>query len=304
MSLHSTSYIGRFAPSPSGPLHIGSLVTALASWLDARAHGGQWLVRMEDVDTPRTVPGAAEAILQALQVCGLPWDGEVMIQSQRSMAYQTAFDHLDFQHLIYPCGCTRREIADSLTRLHGPTGAHERHATLTYPGTCRHGLHGKPARAWRIRVPDMAVTFTDRWQDLQTQALAELVGDFILKRADGLWAYQLAVVVDDAEQGITHIVRGADLLDSTPRQIWLQQQLGYPTPSYMHVPLVCNAIGEKLSKQTEANPLDLQNPLDELQRALQFLGLPGEGDDISQVLATAIVGWRQRWINASEKLPK
>ncbi|WP_424194917.1 tRNA glutamyl-Q(34) synthetase GluQRS [Ampullimonas aquatilis] len=303
MSRHATSYIGRFAPSPSGPLHIGSLVTALASWLDARAHCGQWLVRMEDVDTPRTVPGAAETILQALQVCGLHWDGEVTVQSQRGMAYQAAFDYLNSQHLTYACACTRKEIADSLTQLHGPAGAHERHATLTYPGTCRNGLQGKTARAWRIRVPDISVQSTDRWQGLQTQALADVVGDFILKRADGLWAYQLAVVVDDTEQGITHIVRGADLLDSTPRQIWLQQQLGYPAPSYMHVPLVCNAIGEKLSKQTGANPLDLQNPLSELQRALQFLGLPGEGNDISQVLATAIIHWRQRWIIVPGKLP-
>lgn len=295
MQVHAPTYIGRFAPSPSGPLHIGSLVTALASWLDARAHGGQWLVRMEDVDTPRTVPGAAEAILQALQGCGLQWDGTVMVQSQRGTAYQTAFDYLNYQHLVYPCGCTRKEIADSLTQLHGSAGGHEGHATLTYPGTCRQGLQGKTARAWRIRVPPINLAFNDRWQGLQTQALAAVVGDFILKRADGLWAYQLAVVVDDAEQGITHIVRGADLLDSTPRQIWLQQQLGYPTPSYMHVPVVCNEQGEKLSKQTGAAALNLQNPLSELQRALQFLGLPCEGNEIAQVLASAIRHWQVRW---------
>ncbi|MEX3919245.1 tRNA glutamyl-Q(34) synthetase GluQRS, partial [Paraburkholderia sp. BR10872] len=242
-------YRGRFAPSPTGPLHFGSLVSALASWLDARAHGGAWLVRVEDIDGPRTVPGAAEDILATLVAFGFHADEPPEWQSRRTGLYRAALDRLIASGDVYPCGCTRKEIADSQLR------AHQRNTTLIYPGTCRDGLHGKPARAWRLRVPDedavdepagaaanpALIRFDDRWQGPQHQNLATEVGDFVLLRADGQWAYQLAVVVDDADQRITHVVRGADLLDSTARQIWLQQCLGVPTPAYLHMPVVTNA---------------------------------------------------------------
>ncbi|WP_017774346.1 tRNA glutamyl-Q(34) synthetase GluQRS [Paraburkholderia kururiensis] len=276
------AYRGRFAPSPTGPLHFGSLVAALASWADARAHGGAWLVRIEDVDGPRTVPGAADDILDTLAQFGMRADEPPVWQSQRTARYLQAFDQLQAAGLVYPCGCTRKEIADS--QLH----THTRHTTLIYPGTCRQGLHGKTPRAWRLRVPDGApsvaneknmaddpavISFVDRWQGLQTQNLATEVGDFVLLRADGQWAYQLAVVVDDADAGITHIVRGADLLDSTARQIYLQRCLGMPTPAYLHVPVVTNDEGEKLSKQTGATALDASRPLDALHAAANHLGL-------------------------------
>jgi glutamyl-Q tRNA(Asp) synthetase len=263
-------YRGRFAPSPTGPLHFGSLVGALASFLDARAHRGAWLVRIEDIDGPRTVPGADEQVLATLARFGMHADEPPVWQSERTAHYERAFDALDAAGLVYPCGCTRKEIADSLLN------AHARHTTLAYPGTCRDGLAGKPARAWRLRVPDgdaAIVTFIDRWQGKQTQNLATEVGDFVLKRADGQWAYQLAVVVDDADAGITHVVRGADLLDSTARQIHLQRCLGMPTPEYLHVPVVVNAEGEKLSKQTGAAALDTGDPLAALDAAARHLGI-------------------------------
>ena len=264
-----TSYIGRFAPSPTGPMHRGSLIAAMASFLDARAHGGQWLVRIEDIDEARTVPGAAEAILECLVVYGMRWDGAVVWQSRRKHLYQEAFERLGGH--VYPCGCTRREITDSRIGIASDGAA-------VYPGTCRNGLApGKAARAYRLRVPDDAsecISFEDRWVGSVTQHLAAEVGDFVLKRADGFWAYQLAVVVDDAEQGITHVVRGADLLDSTPRQIFLQRLLEVPTPRYLHVPVLTNELGEKLSKQTGALALDLSRPLEELIAAARFLRLP------------------------------
>lgn len=263
-----STYIGRFAPSPTGPLHKGSLVAALASYLDAKAHGGQWLVRIEDVDEARTVPGAAESILECLRAFGMQWDGEVVWQSQRKDLYEAAFARLGTH--AYACGCTRREIADSRIGIASDGAA-------VYPGTCRMGLApGKSARAWRLRVPEHAsarTSFEDRWMGTVTQNLATEAGDFVLKRADGFWAYQLAVVVDDADQDVTHVVRGADLLDSTPRQIYLQRLLGVPTPRYLHVPLVTNAEGEKLSKQTGAQALDMARPLDELTAAARFLQL-------------------------------
>jgi glutamyl-Q tRNA(Asp) synthetase len=264
------SYRGRFAPSPTGPLHFGSLVSALASWLDARAHDGTWLVRIEDIDRPRTVPGAADDILATLARFGMHADEQPVWQSQRTARYEQALEQLKSTGLIYPCGCTRKEIADSL--LH----AHARNTTLAYPGTCRNGLNGKPARAWRLRVPDgdaATITFKDRWQGEQTQNLATEVGDFVLKRADDQWAYQLAVVVDDANAEITHIVRGADLMDSTARQIYLQRCLGVPTPQYLHVPVVTNEDGEKLSKQNGATALDTDRPLAALNAAARHLGL-------------------------------
>ncbi len=271
-------YIGRFAPSPTGPLHAGSLVAALASWLDARAHGGQWLVRIEDVDTPRCVTGADQLILQQLATCGLVPDAPVMWQSQRSEAYQTALDALIAKGWAYPCGCSRKEIEDAQA-LMGHT--RERHQAAVYPGTCRNGLNGKTARAWRLNVQRVIddlklatpLTWHDRLLGTQQQDVAKEVGDFVLRRADGLWAYQLAVVVDDAEQGITHIVRGADLTDNTARQIVLQHALGLSTPSYMHTPLVLGENGEKLSKQNGAEALDLSDPLQALNRAAQSLKL-------------------------------
>ena len=248
----AAAYRGRFAPSPTGPLHLGSLVAALASWLDARAHGGAWLVRIEDLDTPREAPGAAQAILSALTAYGLVHDGEIVHQSTRHALYRTAFTRLKEAGMIYPCGCTRREIADSLPY----PGARGRETV--YPGTCRQGLAaGRQARAWRVRIGNTPVAFEDRAAGRVVQNLAADSGDIVLLRADGQWAYQLAVVVDDADQGITHVVRGADLIDSTARQIYLQQQLGLPQPSYLHVPVVNNDAGDKLSKQSGAQALDL-----------------------------------------------
>jgi len=257
-------YIGRFAPSPTGPLHFGSLVAALASWLDAKHAGGAWLLRMEDLDRPRVVAGAADAILRQLESFGLRWDGAVEYQSRRSDLYREALERLSA--FTYPCACTRKELEDSALAIDG---------SRIYPGTCRNGLAaGKSARALRLRTGDEPVRFTDRVQGEIAQAVESAVGDFVLRRADGLYAYQLAVVVDDAAQGITDVVRGADLLDSTARQIFLQRLLGVRTPQYLHTPVATNDAGEKLSKQThapDARPEDLP-------RALKFLGLPAPAD--------------------------
>lgn len=264
-------YVGRFAPSPTGPLHAGSLVAALASWLDARAHGGTWLIRIEDIDEGRSVPGAAEEILDLLARLGMTSDREVVWQSRRKHLYQAAYDRLAGH--VYPCGCNRREIADSRLGV-APDGA------AIYPGTCRHGLApGRSPRSLRLRVPeagDDAIAFRDRFAGVVSQRLASESGDIVLKRADGYWAYQLAVVVDDADQGVTDVVRGADLLDSTPRQIFLQRLLHVPTPRYLHVPVVRNENGEKLSKQTGAlavRPDDAAGAAAALRRAAGFLGL-------------------------------
>jgi len=257
-------YRGRFAPSPTGPLHFGSLVAAVGSFLEARARGGAWLVRMEDLDPPRTAPGAAEDILRTLQACGMTWDGEVVHQSARSDAYHSALHRLRDKGLVYPCACSRREIADSaVAGVEGPI----------YPGTCRTGLPpGKAARALRINTRGGAVAFDDALQGRIAHDLEKESGDFVLYRADDVYAYQLAVVVDDAEQGITDIVRGADLLGSTPRQLHLQKLLGLPQPSYAHLPVAVNTAGEKLSKQTFAAPVDAAKPLPALAAALSFLG--------------------------------
>jgi glutamyl-Q tRNA(Asp) synthetase len=294
MADRKSKYTGRFAPSPSGPLHAGSLVAAMASYLDAQAHQGRWLLRIEDIDETRTVPGATEAIMQALAIFGMQHDGEVVVQSRRKHLYQAAFDRLAAH--AYPCGCTRREIADSRLGIAADGAA-------IYPGTCRNGLSaGKTARSLRLRVPDAgradeAIAFDDRWLGPLTQHLASEVGDFVLKRADGFWAYQLAVVVDDADQGITHVVRGTDLLESTARQIYLQRLLGLSTPTYMHVPVVVNEIGEKLSKQTGAQALDLDNPLSELLRAARFLQLRiDHADTLAEFWQKAIADWTMRFV--------
>ena len=280
-------YVGRFAPSPTGPLHAGSLVAALASWLDAHAHEGRWLVRIEDVDQPRCSPEATNTILAQLQAHGLVPDAPPVLQSERDALYQQALDQLLAAGLAYPCACSRKEIAQVLaTQGQGQ----QRHGELVYPGTCRPengGLHGREARAWRLHVaaclqrdglPAGALT---HWQDRrlgpQSQRVAEAVGDFVLRRADGLWAYQLAVVVDDAAQGITDVVRGEDLTDNTARQIVLQRALGLPTPRYLHTPLVLGANGEKLSKQNAALPLPeggAAQCVANLQAAAVALGLP------------------------------
>jgi glutamyl-Q tRNA(Asp) synthetase len=255
---------GRFAPSPTGPLHFGSLVAAVGSYLSARAQGGEWLVRMEDLDPPREVKGAADDILRTLEAYGFEWDGAVLYQSRRRDAYESAIDILRHQGALYACGCTRKEIADS--SVHGIEG-------LVYPGTCRAGLAaGRQARALRVRTDQVEIEFEDRVQGRQHSSLERDIGDFVVRRADGLFAYQLAVAVDDAEQGITEVVRGADLLASTPRQIHLQQLLGVPTPGYLHLPAALNDRGEKLSKQTLAEPLPLRDPVSVLWRVLEFLG--------------------------------
>jgi glutamyl-Q tRNA(Asp) synthetase len=287
-------YRGRFAPSPTGPLHAGSLVAALASWLDARAHGGTWLVRMEDVDMPRCVPGADELILGQLALCGLVSDEPVVWQSVRSDLYQHALDALIVNGQAYPCACSRKDIETALL-VRGLS--RERHQTAVYPGTCRPergGLHGKPARAWRFAVNAIqaSVKWTDQRLGPQTQDVTTEVGDFVLRRADGLWAYQLAVVVDDAEQGITHVVRGEDLTDNTARQILLQRALGLPTPTYLHTPLVLGTNGEKLSKQNGAQALDLSHPLAALEQAAQVLGLPAAKADMP---AQALEAWTRAW---------
>ena len=268
-------YVGRFAPSPTGALHFGSLVAALASWLDARGADGRWLVRIEDLDVPRTQPGAADDILRTLHELGLEWDGPVVYQSSRVHMYQAALARLSDK--TYWCACTRREIADSSLGL-AADGAQ------IYPGTCRAGMApGKERRALRLRTSPEEITFADRVQGRSGQVLERDVGDFVLYRADGQFAYQLAVVVDDAAQGVTDVVRGADLLDSTARQIYLQRLLGYPPLRYLHIPAAVNAAGEKLSKQTGAMPVD---PKAGLRRALAFLGQP-ETDD----LAEAVKNW-------------
>lgn len=280
----ATRYRGRFAPSPSGPLHNGSLLAAMASFLDARAHKGQWLLRIEDIDTPRVVPHAARYIMQQLTALGMQWDNEPVWQSQRLALYQQVFDRLRARRLVYGCACTRQELPPQ-----GP-----------YPGTCSQGLpEGRQPRSWRLRVPEGTEQFEDRWDGPQTQNVAEEIGDFIIRRADGIWAYQLVVVIDDGEQGITDIVRGADLLDSTARQRTLARLLGYPLPRVMHVPLLCDDMGRKLSKQNHAAAMDLTRPLETLNLAWRGLGFaPLDAPDIASFWAAAIPRWAQRFLQA------
>ena len=284
-------YRGRFAPSPTGPLHFGSLVAALGSYLEAKFNGGDWLVRIEDLDWQREAPGAATGILKTLEQLGMEWDGEVVYQSDRTHIYQEALSILQTMNLIYPCTCSRKEIADSsIVSSQG----------LIYPGTCRN-KHTHPslseAHALRICTHDDPIEFTDMLNGIHSQRLLREIGDFVLRRADGMFAYQLAVVVDDAQQHITHVVRGADLLSSTPRQIYLQQLLGYSTPQYLHLPIVTNAMGEKLSKQTHAAPIDVTNGLQQLVDAVRFMGQtpPAEITEgsISSFWQWAFKNWQQ-----------
>jgi glutamyl-Q tRNA(Asp) synthetase len=295
-------YRGRFAPSPTGPLHFGSLVAALASCCDARAAGGAWLLRIEDVDLPRVQRGAERAILTMLECCGFAWDGPVLRQSERASIYEAALDCLRADGLAYQCVCTRRELESAPIGVGG-----ER----IYPGTCRDGIPTTRARrqqrAWRVRVDDDSVAFRDRLQGAQAQKLTCDVGDFVVKRADGLFAYQLAVVVDDAAQGINQVVRGADLLASTPRQIFLQRRLGHPSPSYMHVPVALDAAGEKLSKQTGARPI-IDDALGALLAAWAFLDQPvphgsGTPTTVSEFWTAAIAAWDPRRLPPVAMLP-
>ncbi len=334
----ATTYRGRFAPSPTGALHAGSLVAALASWLDARAHGGQWLVRIEDIDTPRTVAGATERIVQQLSDCGLLSDEAVVLQSTRSALYQQALDQLVNAQRAYPCSCSRKDIEIALQAI-GTTRA--RHAPLVYPGTCRQGLPPahpaggtpsptSPNHAWRLRTEgfesnrplapvkynDIAtiniafylIRWHDRWLGEQQQNVATEVGDFVLKRADGCYTYQLAVVVDDAAQGITHVVRGMDLADNTARQVLLQQALSLPTPQYLHTPLVLGANGEKLSKQNGAQALDTSSPataLAALQQAAHSLGLPAAThSSIAQALTDWTGAWRSAYLDTAARMER
>lgn len=288
-------YTGRFAPSPTGPLHFGSLVAAAGSFLHARAAGGRWLLRVEDVDTERNVPGAEGEILRALEAFGFEWDGPVLRQTDRLDAYANALDALRRSGHVFGCSCSRSDIA-RVAKASGAPPAID--GGRVYPGTCRAGpAGGREPRAWRVRVPDEIVGFDDGVQGQITQHLGREVGDFVVKRADGPYAYQLAVVVDDAFQAVTHVVRGADLLDSTPRQIWLQRCLGVSTPAYFHLPVVVDAAGDKLSKQTKAMPIDGSNPGPELAAALRFLDIDLPAD-AGRWSPSAL------WAAALQQLPK
>ena len=281
-------YIGRFAPSPTGLLHIGSLLTAVASYADARAHQGKWLVRIEDLDPPREMPGAAADILRTLEAFGFEWDGEVVYQSRRYDLYQDTLDHLKAAELVYPCYCSRKDWQAAAAQ--GADG-------FVYNGRCRRPEdrpHTDKPPAWRIRVNDETIGFDDGIVGHYAQNLARDIGDFVLLRADGFWAYQLAVVADDADQGITHIVRGQDLLVSTPRQIYLQRSLGFATPHYAHLPLLVNKHGQKWSKQTLAPALDENHKEQLLRQVLQYLNLP-PAPEVSRpqaLLSWAIEHWQ------------
>lgn len=328
LPLPDPTYRGRFAPSPTGPPHFGSLVAAVASYLDAKHHNGTWLVRIEDLDTPRCIPGAADDILRTLEAYGLCWDEEVIYQNRRTAAYQAAFEQL--RPCLYPCACSRKEIADSALQ-HGDE--------LIYPGICRNGLPpGKAARAWRVRVSSFpsphggeglgerdcckthlpspqpspckgegVIEFDDALQGHIAQHLESEIGDFVVKRADGLFAYQLAVVVDDAAQRITNVVRGADLLYSTPRQIFLQRLLGFTTPSYMHLPVAVNALGEKLSKQTLAPAIVTDDVVATLISMLEFLRQQPPAElrqgSIEEILGWAVAHWQPEKLKGCRQLP-
>ena len=293
------SYRGRFAPTPSGPLHFGSLVAAVASYADAKNWRGEWLLRIDDLDPPRVVPGADASILGTLEALGMEWDGAVVYQSRRHDAYHAALHRLRRAGIVYPCACSRRDIADSgIAGIEGPV----------YPGTCRNGLPQRQrARALRVRASDHTITFSDDIQGTVSQDLARSVGDFVVYRADHVYAYHLAAVIDDAEQGVTHVVRGADLLDSTPRQIMLQGLLGLRTPGYAHVPVAVSEAGEKLSKQTHASAIDARAPAIAVAAALRFLGqeLPPAADcaNLHDLWQWAIAHWRRERVPRVKTLP-
>lgn len=282
-SSEGTSYHGRFAPTPSGPLHFGSVVTALGSYLQARSHGGYWSLRFEDLDAARIQNGAADSILRDLERLGLAWDGEPGYQSRHHAHYEAALEHLSHQGLIFACGCSRREVRG------------------IYPGSCRDGLPaGRKPRSLRLRIPGETVTFKDRLQGRQVIDLQNEVGDFIVRRADNITAYHLAVVVDDAEAGITEVVRGADLLDATAPQIVLQRLLNKTTPDYLHLPLALDPSGRKISKQDHAPPISGQPPADVLLEALHFLGQNPDPElrqaPVIEILDWAQIHWRLRQI--------
>ncbi len=283
--MNNKPYRGRFAPSPTGKLHFGSLIAAVGSYLDAKANGGEWIVRIEDIDITRCHSRFETAILHTLKTYGFEWDAFIVRQSERISLYKDVFDFLKREKRVYECACTRKDMMDAVM---GVDGAH------VYPGTCRNGLpQGKKARTWRFKVSDYSIAFSDLIQGVQSQNLAKDVGDFVLLRADGLFAYQLAVVVDDIDQEISHVVRGADLLASTPRQIELYQCLKKPVPVYAHLPLAVNHAGEKLSKQTHAKPIDEDDPVSVLMDAMRFLGLYPENTQYSlqELWKWAIINW-------------
>jgi glutamyl-Q tRNA(Asp) synthetase len=290
----TTSYRGRFAPSPTGPLHFGSLIAAVGSYLDARRHGGEWLLRIEDLDRPREARGAGDTILRTLEAYGFEWDGAVVRQSRREAVYAAALEQLQRTNAVFPCACTRREISDSAIDVTNEP---------IYPGTCRNGVPaGRRARAIRARVGNAVVGFDDRLQGRIEQRLADEVGDFVVRRADGLFAYQMAVVVDDFEQGVTDVVRGADLLASTPRQIFLQRRMGCPTPRYLHLPVAVNQNGEKLSKQTLATPLAPTDGSLQVWRALRFLGQEPPSALKTERIASLWTWARANW--CAERIPR
>jgi glutamyl-Q tRNA(Asp) synthetase len=292
--MNTPIYTGRYAPSPTGPLHFGSLVAAVASFLDSRAHQGRWLLRMEDLDKPREMPGAADDILRTLEAYGFEWDDKIIYQSERHDVYQATLDQLIADDKVYSCNCSRREVADiAHAGIEGPV----------YPGLCRDGLsRDRKTIAWRFKTDVAHLVFNDRIQGSIDHCMQRDIGDFVLKRADGQFAYQLAVVVDDAEQGITHVVRGADLLNSTSRQLLLQYSLNLHSPVYAHIPIATNERGEKLSKQTQAKALRVDNAALMLTQAIQFLGL-NPPDALAQLPLSDIWEWAyEHW--QLEKVPQ
>lgn len=294
MPVETAIYRGRFAPTPSGPLHFGSMVAAIGSYLDAKSRDGAWMLRIDDLDPPRIVPGATDSILRCLDAFHMHWDGGIAYQGMRGAAYHAALHQLRQNGRTYPCACSRREIGDaSVAGIEGSV----------YPGTCRNGFPaGRAARALRLRTDGAAIEFEDRLQGPIRQHLETEIGDFTIYRADHVFAYHLACAVDDAEQGITDVVRGADLIASTPRQIFLQRLLGLPTPEYLHLPVAVDASGEKLSKQTLARSVDISNPAATVDRVLRFLGHPPpaglRGADVDDLWQWAIGAWRR------ERLPR
>ena len=292
-------YRGRFAPSPTGALHFGSLIAAVGSYLEAKSHNGEWLVRIENLDKPREIPAASHEIFRALEILGMEWDHEVIYQDQRIDSYENILTILNKRGLTYSCTCTRKEIADSsITGISGQI----------YAGTCRNNVQNKDRPgAVRIKTDNNIIEFEDSLHGLISQRLESETGDFILRRSDGIYAYQLAVVADDATQGITNVVRGADLLDSTPRQIYLQKLLGYSTPTYMHLPVAVNNQGEKLSKQTKAALLDISNPVKQLVEAVNFLGQESPiellGNSVSSFWKWAIENWHPEKIHKKRTIP-